>query len=89
MGKGSARATLLAAWGSMILASSLTLVAWRQLGSAEPSWWPWVTGAALLAITAIGFIIKALKPVKATSSSSTSSSSSASVGDGSLVSSPS
>lgn len=58
------RTTLLAAWGATLLVSSLTLIFWRQVDTIEPLWWPWATGIALLAITALTFTVTHLNPIR-------------------------
>ena len=55
---------LTVAWITPLLASSLSLILWREFASGEPYWWPWMIALGLLTLFVLTFIIKTLKPLK-------------------------
>ncbi|MFW9950191.1 MAG: CPBP family intramembrane glutamic endopeptidase [Candidatus Thorarchaeota archaeon] len=52
------------AWIPMLLASSLTLIFWREFSSGEPFWWPWVVAVSLIIFLLLSFIISKLKSLR-------------------------
>ncbi len=51
-------------WIAMFLASSLSLIIWREFASGEPFWWPWVISIALVILFFSTFFSTTLKPLK-------------------------
>ncbi len=49
------------AWMTMIVASSLALIFWREFANGEPAWWPWIHLGLLLIIFTITLLLKSLR----------------------------
>ncbi len=49
-------------WIIMLLASSLSIILWRELGPGEPFWWPFIILTFLAIIFIISLVKKTLKP---------------------------
>ena len=51
-------------WITIVLASSLSLIFWREFGLGEPFWWPIAIFLVLIIIFIASLIKKALKPLR-------------------------
>jgi membrane protease YdiL (CAAX protease family) len=60
----SAEDIAVVAWAAALLASSLTLILWRELASGEPSWWHWVPAAGLTILLALTYVSGATRPLR-------------------------
>jgi hypothetical protein len=61
----NSRSTVLfVAWAATLLTSSLGIILWRELGGAEPYWWPWIHAIGLIAIFSLTFIRPTLRPLR-------------------------
>jgi hypothetical protein len=58
------KGVILIAWLAMLLASSLSIIVWRELSFGEPFWWPWVIAMSLLILLSLSFLFKYLKPLR-------------------------
>lgn len=52
------------AWVATLLASSLGIILWRELGGAEPYWWPWIHAIGLVVIFSLTFVRIDLRPLR-------------------------
>lgn len=52
---------IIAAWVVVLLASSFSLIMWREFGVGEPLWWPYITFFILLAFFLLSLIVKDFK----------------------------
>ena len=55
---------LFVAWAATLLTSSLGIILWRELGGAEPYWWPWIHAIGLITIFSLTFIRPTLRPLR-------------------------
>jgi len=55
---------LIVAWTSVLLTSNLAIIFWRELGSGEPLWWPWIHVIGLIVILISTLAIDYLKPLR-------------------------
>jgi membrane protease YdiL (CAAX protease family) len=62
--KVSERNIKIISWIAMLLASSLSLILWRELGGGEPFWWSFFTLCSLLTVCIITFSVKMLQPLR-------------------------
>ncbi len=46
------------AWSATIVASSMAVIIWRELFTAEPVWWPWIHAAILVIILGLSVAYK-------------------------------
>jgi hypothetical protein len=56
--------TVTAAWAGAVLTSCATIIPWRELSGGEPSWWPYVTLAGLLALLEATYMRADIRPLK-------------------------
>jgi len=62
--KSSAGDFVVIGWVAALLASSLTLILWRELGSGEPSWWHWVPATGLTLLLALTYLSGSTRPLR-------------------------
>ena len=60
----SQRSIVIVAWIATLLASSLGLIIWRELGGIEPYWWPWIHAIGLLTLFSLTIVRTTLKPLR-------------------------
>ena len=60
----SRRGFLIVAWIATLLASSLGLIFWRELGGAEPNWLPWINAIGLIILFSLTIFKTNLKPLR-------------------------
>ena len=58
------RNIIIIAWIAMLLASSLSLILWREFGFGEPFWWPWLIAISLIILLFLTSIKTNLKPLR-------------------------
>ena len=62
--KSSAGDLAIIAWVAALLASSLTLIIWRELGSGEPFLWHWVPAIGLTLLLALTYLSGSTRPLR-------------------------
>ena len=60
----SRRGVVIVAWIATLLASSLGIILWRELGGREPYWWPWIHAIGLIVVFSLTLIRANLKPLR-------------------------
>lgn len=55
---------IILSWIIILLASSLSLILWREFGAGEPLWWPILTLSLLLIFLIATLVKKTLKPLR-------------------------
>ena len=55
---------LIVAWVVILLASSFSLILWREFGVGEPLWWPYITFFILLAFFLLSLVVKDFKSLR-------------------------
>ncbi len=60
----SRRGVVIVAWVATLLASSLGIILWRELGGTEPYWWPWIHAIGLITIFSLTLVRVNLKPLR-------------------------
>jgi len=55
---------LVVAWVVVLLASSFSLILWREFGLGEPLWWPYITFFILLGFFVLSLVVKDFKSLR-------------------------
>ena len=58
------KSVILNSWITMLLASSLAVIIWREFFTMEPIWWPWIHAIGLLIIFSCTIFVKSLKSLR-------------------------
>jgi hypothetical protein len=58
------QSVIIVGWIAVLMASSLSLIVWRELGPGEPLWWPILTFCVLVIIFIASLVKKSLEPLK-------------------------